>query len=217
MYSVHSTGFLASSRFSQIRFASMLQLPHLVFMRLMPQSVVLTPTIFSHLGISGSTQDFSSFLCQFWIVFTRCSIVDFGRMVSSMAELFGNEMFVGSSLSTTLSRYRWPKKKWVSPVTTFRADWRGWALKAALCFLIHDNLDRLTPHALGQLIALYEHKIFVQGIIWNVNSFDQWGVELGKKLAKTIFAELQSAGDISSHDSSTNGLINHYKGQRKAT
>jgi glucose-6-phosphate isomerase len=76
-------------------------------------------------------------------------------------------------------------------------------------------VDRLTPHALGQLLALYEHKIFVQGIIWNVNSFDQWGVELGKKLAKTIFAELQAAGDISSHDSSTNGLINHYKGLRK--
>ena len=78
-------------------------------------------------------------------------------------------------------------------------------------------VDRLTPHALGQLLALYEHKIFVQGIIWNVNSFDQWGVELGKKLAKTIFPELQSDGDISSHDSSTNGLINHYKGKRKAT
>ena len=78
-------------------------------------------------------------------------------------------------------------------------------------------VDRLTPRALGQLIALYEHKIFVQGIIWNVNSYDQWGVELGKKLAKTIFAELQADGDISSHDSSTNGLINHYKGKRKTT
>ena len=78
-------------------------------------------------------------------------------------------------------------------------------------------VDRLTPRALGQLIALYEHKIFVQGIIWNVNSFDQWGVELGKKLAKTIFAELQADGEISSHDSSTNGLINHYKGKRKGT
>jgi len=71
-------------------------------------------------------------------------------------------------------------------------------------------VDRLTPRALGQLLALYEHKIFVQGIVWNVNSFDQWGVELGKKLAKTIFPELQADGDISSHDSSTNGLINHY-------
>ena len=78
-------------------------------------------------------------------------------------------------------------------------------------------LDRLTPHALGQLIALYEHKIFVQGIIWNVNSFDQWGVELGKKLAKAIFPELQSDSEVNTHDSSTNGLINHYKKKRKAT
>ena len=78
-------------------------------------------------------------------------------------------------------------------------------------------VDRLTPRALGQLLALYEHKIFVQGIVWNVNSFDQWGVELGKKLAKTIFAELQADGKIGSHDSSTNGLINHYKGKRKGT
>ena len=78
-------------------------------------------------------------------------------------------------------------------------------------------VDRLTPHALGQLIALYEHKIFVQGIIWNVNSFDQWGVELGKKLAKTIYPELQSDGEVNTHDSSTNGLINHYKKKRKAT
>ncbi len=75
-------------------------------------------------------------------------------------------------------------------------------------------LDRLTPRSLGQLVALYEHKIFVQGIIWNVNSYDQWGVELGKKLAKTIFAELQADGEIGSHDSSTNGLINHYKAKR---
>jgi glucose-6-phosphate isomerase len=70
---------------------------------------------------------------------------------------------------------------------------------------------KLTPRTLGSLIALYEHKIFVQGIIWNINSFDQWGVELGKQLAKAILPELQQPGTVSSHDSSTNGLINHYK------
>ncbi|MEO8167314.1 MAG: glucose-6-phosphate isomerase, partial [bacterium] len=70
---------------------------------------------------------------------------------------------------------------------------------------------RLTPRTLGSLIALYEHKIFVQGIIWNINSFDQWGVELGKQLAKAILPELQSSGKIQSHDSSTNGLINYFK------
>jgi glucose-6-phosphate isomerase len=70
---------------------------------------------------------------------------------------------------------------------------------------------KLTPRTLGSLIALYEHKIFVQGIIWNINSFDQWGVELGKQLAKAILPELKQPGTVSSHDSSTNGLINYYK------
>jgi len=69
---------------------------------------------------------------------------------------------------------------------------------------------KLTPLTLGSLIALYEHKIFVQGIIWNINSFDQWGVELGKQLAKSILPELRQPSPISSHDSSTNGLINYY-------
>jgi glucose-6-phosphate isomerase len=69
----------------------------------------------------------------------------------------------------------------------------------------------LTPRTLGSLIALYEHKIFVQGIIWNIFSFDQWGVELGKVLAKKILPELKSPENITSHDSSTNGLINYFK------
>lgn len=70
---------------------------------------------------------------------------------------------------------------------------------------------KLTPHTLGMLIALYEHKIFVQGVIWNVNSFDQMGVELGKVLAKAILPELDGVDQVASHDSSTNGLINYYK------
>jgi len=70
---------------------------------------------------------------------------------------------------------------------------------------------KLTPRLLGSLIALYEHKIFVQGIIWNINSYDQWGVELGKQLAKAILPELSVAGEVTSHDSSTNGLINYFK------
>jgi glucose-6-phosphate isomerase len=68
---------------------------------------------------------------------------------------------------------------------------------------------------LGQLIALYEHKIFVQGIIWNVFSFDQWGVELGKQLANKILPELKDGSNVQSHDSSTNALINRYKEFRK--
>jgi glucose-6-phosphate isomerase len=74
--------------------------------------------------------------------------------------------------------------------------------------------DTLTPRTLGSLIALYEHKIFVQGIIWNINSFDQWGVELGKQLASTISHELEDVGHVNTHDCSTNGLINYYKQRR---
>ncbi|PKK72443.1 Phosphoglucose isomerase [Rhizophagus irregularis] len=76
--------------------------------------------------------------------------------------------------------------------------------------------QKLTPGTLGALIALYEHKIFVQGTIWNINSFDQWGVELGKVLAKKILPELenQDAAPVSSHDGSTNGLINFYKSNK---
>jgi len=73
---------------------------------------------------------------------------------------------------------------------------------------------KLTPRTLGSLIVMYEHKIFVQGIIWNIFSFDQWGVELGKQLAKKILPELESDKQISSHDPSTNGLINEYKNMR---
>jgi glucose-6-phosphate isomerase len=63
-------------------------------------------------------------------------------------------------------------------------------------------------------VALYEHKVFVQGVIWNVNSFDQWGVELGKVLATRIGAELAGPIDVANHDSSTNALINHYRATR---
>jgi glucose-6-phosphate isomerase len=70
---------------------------------------------------------------------------------------------------------------------------------------------KLTPRTLGSLIAMYEHKIFVQGVIWNIFSFDQWGVELGKVLAKKILPELESEAAVESHDSSTNGLINYFK------
>ena len=75
-------------------------------------------------------------------------------------------------------------------------------------------LKKVTPYTLGSLVAIYEHKIFVQGIIWNIFSFDQWGVELGKQLAKKILPELDGNEQVKSHDSSTNGLINQYKAWR---
>ncbi len=76
-------------------------------------------------------------------------------------------------------------------------------------------IKKITPFTLGELIALYEHKIFVQGVIWNIYSFDQWGVELGKQLAKKILPELETESDITSHDASTNGLINAFKQLRQ--
>ena len=70
---------------------------------------------------------------------------------------------------------------------------------------------KVTPETLGSLIALYEHKIFTQGVIWNINSFDQMGVELGKQLAKAILPELGDDAPVHGHDASTNGLINYFK------
>lgn len=75
-------------------------------------------------------------------------------------------------------------------------------------------IKKITPFTLGSLIAIYEHKIFVQGVIWNIFSFDQWGVELGKQLAGQILPELKNDAKVDGHDSSTNGLINQYKAWR---
>ena len=72
-------------------------------------------------------------------------------------------------------------------------------------------LNSITPRNLGALLALYEHKIFVQGAIWDINSFDQWGVELGKQLLPKILADLKNPVSTEPHDSSTRGLIQHYK------
>jgi glucose-6-phosphate isomerase len=79
-------------------------------------------------------------------------------------------------------------------------------------------IDRLTPAALGKLVALYEHNVFTQGAIWDIDSFDQWGVELGKVLAQRIIPELENKGEPNlDHDSSTNNLIRHYRKLRDAT
>ena len=77
-------------------------------------------------------------------------------------------------------------------------------------------LDRLTPASLGRLIALYEHDVFTQGTIWGIDSFDQWGVELGKVLAQRIVPELESAAEPPlAHDGSTNALIRRYRDMRR--
>lgn len=69
-------------------------------------------------------------------------------------------------------------------------------------------VNALTPRTLGAIIAMYEHKVLIQGAIWGINSYDQWGVELGKVLAKSILPQLDSSNKVSNHDGSTNGLIN---------
>jgi glucose-6-phosphate isomerase len=76
-------------------------------------------------------------------------------------------------------------------------------------------VKKITPRTLGSLIAMYEHKIFVQGVIWNIYSFDQWGVELGKQLANKILPALKDEKEVTSYDASTNGLINAFKRLRK--
>ncbi len=75
-------------------------------------------------------------------------------------------------------------------------------------------LDKINPRTLGALVAMYEHKIFVQGVLWDICSFDQWGVELGKTLAKGILAELTNEHTTQSHDASTEGLIGYFKSRR---
>ena len=75
-------------------------------------------------------------------------------------------------------------------------------------------VKKIDPTTLGSLIAMYEHKIFVQGVIWNIFSYDQWGVELGKQLANSILPELENESTVTSHDSSTNALINQFKNWR---
>jgi len=77
-------------------------------------------------------------------------------------------------------------------------------------------LDRLTPHALGRLVALYEHSVFTQGTIWEIDSFDQWGVELGKQLALKVVGEIEDGDPELAHDSSTNALIRRYRRARQA-
>jgi glucose-6-phosphate isomerase len=108
-------------------------------------------------------------------------------------------------------------------VELMKADKKEDEIKKLAPFKIFDGnkptnsilVKEVTPYTLGSLIALYEHKIFVQGVIWNIFSFDQWGVELGKQLANEILPELTNDEAVTSHDASTNGLINAFKVYRK--
>ena len=94
--------------------------------------------------------------------------------------------------------------EWLVPHRTFEGNRPSTTILA----------ERLTPEVLGKLVALYEHSVFTQGVIWNIDSFDQWGVELGKVLAKQIIGELRGDEPALQHDSSTNTLIRRYRAQR---
>ena len=94
--------------------------------------------------------------------------------------------------------------EWLVPHRTFEGNRPSTTILAA----------RLTPEMLGKLVALYEHSVFTQGSIWDIDSFDQWGVELGKVLAKQIIGELGDGAPALQHDSSTNALIRQYRAQR---
>lgn len=106
-----------------------------------------------------------------------------------------------------LEQAEMPKEKidWLAPHKVFEGN------RPTNSILV----KKIDPFTLGALVAMYEHKIFTQGVIWNIFSFDQWGVELGKVLAKNILPELENDGTVHSHDASTNGLINAYKSFRK--
>lgn len=111
-------------------------------------------------------------------------------------------------------------KKYIEAVAEMKAQGMG---KEEIDDVIHHKVfegnkptntimfKKLDPRTLGSILAMYEHKVFVQGIIWNINSFDQWGVEYGKVLAGQIQQDLAQPGDVDNHDSSTNGLINYRK------
>ncbi|HEX6143665.1 MAG TPA: glucose-6-phosphate isomerase [Geminicoccaceae bacterium] len=122
-------------------------------------------------------------------VFAQAEALAFGKTEAEARAELEREGLAGGALEALLPHKVFPGNR---PSTT----------------ILYRKLD---PFTLGRLIALYEHKIFTQGIVWNINSFDQWGVELGKQLAKVILPELEGPEPVTTHDASTNGLINHFK------
>ena len=112
-------------------------------------------------------------------------------------------------------RWRSAKRRSKSKLRAHRTGWCRTGYSKATGPRTRSLLERLTPESLGKLVALYEHYVFTQGTIWNINSFDQWGVELGKVLAQRMIPELESKEEPKlEHDSSTNALIRRYRMRR---
>jgi len=137
-----------------------------------------------------------------------CDFIAFGQSLNPVGEqhamLIANMLAQGEALAfgkTPAQLRSEGSPDWLVPHRTFDGNRPSNTLL----------LSRLTPAALGKLVALYEHSVFTQGVIWNIDSFDQWGVELGKVLAQRIIPELGAPHDSVAHDSSTNALIAHYR------
>lgn len=138
-----------------------------------------------------------------------CDFIGFGQALNPLGDHHGVLMANLFAQAEALAFGRTAEEvraegtpEWLVPHRTFEGNRPSNMLLA----------ERLTPEALGKLIALYEHSVFTQGTIWQVDSFDQWGVELGKVLAKRIIPELESVGEpVLKHDSSTNALIRRYR------
>ena len=172
------------------------------------------PVIFGQLGITGQHAFY-----QLMHQGTKLIPADIIAPVSSYHCIREHHRILMSNVFAQTEAFMKGKTEPEARAELEQAGYSGDALEKLLPYKIFPGnkptstilFKTLTPKTLGALIAMYEHKIFVQGIIWNINSFDQWGVELGKQLAKNILPELDTDADVNSHDSSTNGLINFYK------
>ncbi|MDH5650853.1 MAG: glucose-6-phosphate isomerase [Gammaproteobacteria bacterium] len=175
------------------------------------------PVIFGQLGITGQHAFY-----QLMHQGTKLVPADILAPVSSFHCIREHHRILMSNVFAQTEAFMKGKTETEARAELVAAGYDSAALEALLPYKIFPGnkptttilFKTLNPRTLGSLIAMYEHKIFTQGVIWNINSFDQWGVELGKQLASKILPELEGDIEISSHDASTNGLINHYKRNR---
>jgi len=176
------------------------------------------PIIFGQLGISGQ-HAFYQLLHQG----TKLIPADFIAPVSAFQSIDRHHRNLMSNVFAQTEALMKGRSEDEVRSEMLESGWSTKELEALLPYRVFPGnkptntilFDELTPHILGVLVSMYEHKVFVQGVIWNINSFDQWGVELGKQLANTLLPELDSKEFLDSHDSSTNGLVNYYKSRLK--
>ncbi|MBI3561887.1 MAG: glucose-6-phosphate isomerase [Gammaproteobacteria bacterium] len=177
------------------------------------------PIVFGQLGITGQ-HAFYQLLHQG----TKLIPADFIAPLSSSNEIKAHHQALMANVFAQTEALMKGKTEAEARLELHNQGWRGESLEMLLPHKVFPGnkptntllFNQLDPRSLGILIALYEHKVFVQGLIWGINSFDQWGVELGKQLVKYILAEIGGDSTVVSHDASTNGLINYYRETRAA-